>query len=288
MTKTSTRGDLLVLAAALIWGVAFYFQKTAMFHIGPLLFLGLRALIGSIALAPFAVREHQRSDTKIRAVLPIALCGGLVFFTAASIQQFGIVTTTVINTGFLTALYVVATPFLYWLIERKRPALHVWIAVAVAFSGVLALEGGSLGDMSRGDLLVAIAAIFWGLHMVVVGYSGRLRRPLTYTCVSFSLVALISLSLALVFEPVELDAIYGALDSILYVGVLSSALTFGMMAVALQYIPAPRATVLLSVEVLFSAMAGYFFLQERLDLLAWFGGSLIVFAILIVRFKESE
>ena len=288
MTKTSTRGDLLVLAAALIWGVAFYFQKTAMFHIGPLLFLGLRALIGAIALAPFAVREHQQSDTKIRAVLPIALCGGLVFFTAASIQQFGIVTTTVINTGFLTALYVVATPFLYWLIERKRPALHVWIAVAVAFSGVLALEGGSLGDMSRGDLLVAIAAIFWGLHMVVVGYSGRLRRPLAYTCMSFSLVALISLSLASVFEPIELDAIYGALDSILYVGVLSSALTFGMMAVALQYIPAPRATVLLSVEVLFSAMAGYFFLQERLDLLAWFGGSLIVFAILIVRFKESE
>ena len=285
---TQTRGDLLVLGAALIWGVAFYFQKTAMYHIGPLLFLGLRALIGAIALAPFAVREHQQSETEFRSVLPIALCGGLVFFTAAAIQQFGIVTTTVINTGFLTALYVVATPFLYWLIERKRPTLNVWIAVVIAFSGVVALEGGTLLAMSRGDALVALAAIFWGLHMVVVGYSGRLRRPLTYTCMSFSFVACLSLSLAVSFEPIEFNSIVDALDSILYVGLLSSALTFGMMAVALQYIPAPRATVLLSVEVLFSAMAGYFFLQERLDLLAWVGGSLIVAAILIVRFKDSE
>ena len=56
--KLSPQGwlaDALVLLAALIWGVAFYFQKTAMLHLGPFLFLGLRATIAAVALAPFAV-----------------------------------------------------------------------------------------------------------------------------------------------------------------------------------------------------------------------------------------
>ena len=79
--KLSPQGwlaDALVLLAALIWGVAFYFQKTAMLHLGPFLFLGLRATIAAVALAPFAARE--KGDP---GILPIALLGGALFFAGA-------------------------------------------------------------------------------------------------------------------------------------------------------------------------------------------------------------
>ena len=36
---TRLHADLMLIAIALIWGLAFVFQKTAMLHIGPFLFL---------------------------------------------------------------------------------------------------------------------------------------------------------------------------------------------------------------------------------------------------------
>ena len=189
------RGDLLILLAAAIWGIAFYFQKTAMTHIGPLLFLGLRTLIGALALLPFALREQRLRATSLSqpGLVQIAMLGGLVFFLAASIQQYGIVTATVINTGFLTALYVIATPFAFWAIERQAPSALVWIAAGLALLGVWGLSGGSLSTLSQGDSLVALAALFWGLHMVIVGKSGSFAQPLTFTCLQFALVALLAL-----------------------------------------------------------------------------------------------
>jgi drug/metabolite transporter (DMT)-like permease len=278
-----SRGDALVLTAALIWGLAFYFQKTAMLHVGPLLFLALRSVVAAAALLPFALREQRKPRATAASVLPIAALGGSVFLLAGVLQQTGIVTATVINTGLLTALYVVATPFAFWAIERKRPPGFIWIAVALAFLGVWGLSGGGFGNLSGGDALVALAAVVWGLHIVVTGKSGRLTQPLTYTFAQFVVVAALSLVLALVFEPLSFAAIVAAADSILYVGLLSSALAYVMMAIALQHMPAPRASILLSVEVLVSAAAGYVLLGERLPPLGWAGAVLIFAAVVFVR-----
>ena len=169
----------------MIWGFAFYFQKTAMVSIGPLLFVGVRAAIAAIALEPFAFKERRQRHTSIRDVMPIACLGGLVIFCAASLQQIGLVTPTLINTGFLSALYVVATPLFYWAIERKRPAKHIWLAVAIAVLGVALLNGLPLATLSQGDLLVTNSSVFWALNFIVVARAQVHDAPLTCTCVQF-------------------------------------------------------------------------------------------------------
>jgi len=283
----SARYDYLILLAAAVWGVAFYFQKTAMYHIGPLLFLGLRSGIAAIVLLPFAIRELRRPGAKPIEVLPIALVGGLVFFSAGATQQFGIVSATVINTGLLTALYVVVTPFVYWLVERQSPTWAAWISALIAFCGVWSLGGGTFGQFSDGDLLVAAASVGWGAHIVITGRAGKLARPITFTCQKLGLVGVVALASAVLFEPISASAIVGAIDSILYVALFSTALTFGIMAVALQHVPAPRASVILSTDVLFSSAAGYLLLDERLSSLGWLGGLLILAAVLIVRLRKT-
>lgn len=286
MTHT-TRYDYLILVAAAIWGIAFYFQKTAMSHIGPLLFLGLRAGIAALALLPFMLREIRTPGSSPTDVLPIACVGGVVFFLAGAIQQSGIVTATVINTGLLTALYVVITPFLFWAIERQLPSRTAWIAAFVAFLGVWSLGGGSFGEFSDGDLLVALSALGWSAHMVITGRAGRYARPITFTCQKFVVVAVFAFSLAILLEPISVQAVIDAIDSILYMGLLSTALTFGIVAIALQHVPATNASVLISTEVLFSSAAGFFLLGERLSLLGWFGALLILAAVLIVRLRKE-
>ena len=282
-----SRGDLLVLLAAIIWGVAFYFQKTAMNHIGALLFIGLRGMLAALALFPLAYAEQRKSGQSIKELIPIAILGGTLFFIAGSIQQFGLVTATVTNTGFLTAIYVVLTPFLYWLIKRTAPSKMTWVAVILAFLGVWGLGGGSLSGLSDGDLLVAFSSIFWALLLITTGESSKWKRPLTYTCIQFATVGVLGLLFAFSFETVDLDAIGRSAISVLYVGLLSTAFTFALMAVALKHVAAPRASVLLSTETLFAAAAGYLLLGERLSFLGWVGALLILMAVIALTRDRS-
>ena len=300
------RGDLLILLAALIWGVAFYFQKTAMNHVGPLLFIGLRGIVAAFALLPFAVAEQSRQRHlalsslnnsqanqipddvfAFRPVAPIACAGGCVFFVAGSIQQMGIVTATVTNTGFLTALYIVFTPFLFWIFKRKAPSNVIWLSTCLAMAGVWALSGGSVEGLTEGDMLVAVSSLFWALLIIVSGEAAKFKQPLSYTCIQFLLVGVLGLLAAFFLEVVDINSIINAAGSVIYVGLLSTALTFGVMAYALQFVPAPRASILLSLETLFAAMAGHAWLGERLSVVGWFGAILIMSAVVVLQVRRG-
>src|SRR5688572_15296461 len=111
--------DFLLLLAAMIWGLAFYFQKAAMADVGPLLFITARATIAALTLAPLAFMEIRRRARDMRqpaidrpGLLKLGLTGGLFFFIGSVLQQTGLLTATVTNAGFLTGLYVVITPFI--------------------------------------------------------------------------------------------------------------------------------------------------------------------------------
>ena len=280
---TRTKADLLVLFAALIWGVAFYFQKSAMSHIGPFLFLGLRSLLAAVALIPFALREWKTSPPSSPSIRPFALLGGAVFFTAGALQQVGIVTATVTNTSFLTALYVVVTPFLLWLLRHEKPGPRIWLASCLAFIGIWALGGGAIEAFSTGDMLIAASSVAWSLYMVVTSASGKLAKPMQYTFIHFLVIAALALSCAGYFEEIDSAAITAAAVPLLYVGILSSAFTFALMANVVRHIPASRASILLSTEVLFGAAAGFIMLGERLSPMGWAGAALMFCAILMIQ-----
>ena len=269
---TRTKADLLVLLAALIWGVAFYFQKTAMSHIGPFLFLGLRSILAAATLAPFALREMQKSPPSSPSIRHFALPGGLAFFAAGALQQAGIVTATVTNTSFLTALYVVVTPFLLWLLRHEKPGPPIWFASCLAFIGIWALGGGTIEALSQGDMLIATSSVAWSLYMVITNASGKLAKPMQYTFFHFLVIA----------------AIKAAAVPILYVGILSSAFTFTLMANVVRHMPASRASILISTEVLFGAAAGFIMLGEKLSPIGWAGAALMFCAILIIQRSSQK
>jgi drug/metabolite transporter (DMT)-like permease len=276
--------DLLLVLAAVVWGVAFVFQKTAMDHIGPLLFVAARSTVAALALAPLALREcHRAEDQFPRGLVGIAAFAGAVFFLGAAIQQAGIITATATNAGFLTALYVVITPFLVWITMRRAPVALVWPAVAMSFIGVWLLGGGTVGSFARGDILVAISAFFWAIHVLIVARAARYARPVTFSAIQFAVVAAFGAAGALLFEPISLAALAAAWREIAYVGLLSSALTFTLLAIAMKHTPPTEAAIIVSSETLFAALAAYMLLGERLSLVGWCGAGLILAAVLLVQ-----
>jgi drug/metabolite transporter (DMT)-like permease len=276
--------DLILLAAAAIWGLAFLFQKSAMAHVGPLTFIAARSALAAVALAPLAWREHAQAGTPMpRGLLPIACGGGLLFFVAAWLQQAGIRTATVTNTGFLTALYVVITPFIAWGWNGKRPNAAVWPAIAMSAFGTWLLGGGGLSAPSEGDTLVALSAVFWAAHVVITGRASHYGRPIGFTAIQFAVVTVLAVAALLPLETVTLAGLRGAAIDILYVGLLSSALTFTLLTVALRHTPPSEAVIIAGCETVFAAGAAYLVLGERLGAVGWVGAALILAAILFVQ-----
>jgi drug/metabolite transporter (DMT)-like permease len=251
---TRNKAVLLLLTAAAVWGLAFLFQKSAMRHVG---------------------------------LWRWSSAGGVAFFFAAWLQQSGLQTASVTNSGFLTALYVVITPFIAWAFTRHAPGPYVWLAVAVSAFGTWLLGGGTLSSFSKGDALVATSAIFWAGHVVITARASRFGRPLTYMLIGFAIVAALASVGASAAETPSVAGLAHAAVEIAYVGLLSSALAFLLLILALRHVPPAEGAVIASVETVFSAGAAHAFLGERLSALGWVGAALILAATLLVQVVPS-
>lgn len=275
--------DLTLLTIAVIWGLAFVFQKAAMAHVGPITFLAARSVVAALTLALLATRDWDHAKPPPRDFWMTSIAGGLAFFAGAALQQMGIVTATVTNAGFLTGLYVVITPLMVWAVAGTPPQAHLWLAVALAFVGTWLLGGGTLGGFSYGDGLVAASAMFWAAHILIIAQSVKYARPITFTATQFVVVAILGTTGALLFEPVSIAGLQAAIPQIAFVGVLSSALTFTLLAIAMRHTPAVEATILISLETVFAAMAGMLLMGETLAPIGWLGAALMFTATLLVQ-----
>ncbi len=282
---TQTRANLLLLFAGLIWGLGFVAQSTAMENIGPLTFIGLRFIVATAAVLPFALRETARatkplasSDYKAFAILGSMLFSGMV------LQQTGLLTTSVTNAGFLTGLYVVLVPLLGVLLFSQWPHPVVWVSAVFSLTGIFLLSGGSLDGFSQGDWLIIAGAVFWALQgLFIARYALRIGRPITMACIQFAVVAVAGLAAALTFEQIEWHAIQAAAPEILFTGMFSSGVAFTLQAIGTRYTSAPQAAIFLSSEALFAALFGAILLGERLPVIGLAGCALIFLSMLMVE-----
>jgi drug/metabolite transporter (DMT)-like permease len=276
--------NLLLLICAAIWGLAFLFQKSATAHLGPYTFVALRALAATITLAPFALWERQRAgdavDVRHR---PLTIATGAAFLISAVLQQWGMETATVTNTGLLTGLYVVATPLMTWLLLGERPSRRLWGAVLLALTGLWLLGGGGIDGLGPGDRLVAIAAVLWGLYVVLLGMASSYGAPIQRTTLQLATVAILGGVGAVVSETTSWSALERAALDILFVGVVSTALTFTLFTIAVRWTSPVTAAIIVSTETVFAAAAGYLVLGERLPPLGMAGAGLMLLAVIWVQ-----
>jgi drug/metabolite transporter (DMT)-like permease len=282
---TRTQANLVLLLAGAMWGMGFVAQSTAMQAIGPLLFIGLRFAVATVAMAPFAFREGVGAERRVdsREWLAFAMIG-LLLFAGMAAQQIGLLTTTVTNSGFLTGLYVVMVPFIGVLLFRQWPHPLVWPAALSALLGIWLLAGGSIGAFTIGDWLTILCALIWALQVIYTGrYAVVSGRPVTLAVTQFAVCGAVALLLALFLEPVAWTTIRAALPEILYAGMIAGGAAFTLQAVGQRYTTAPQAAIFLSTEAVFAALFGAIFLDERLPLEGLAGCALILAAILLVE-----
>ena len=282
------QANLVLALAALIWGSSFVVQQIGTGTLGTISFTGARFLLGGFVVAPFAYKQFvtvQKGDTALGlADWLVLFTTGCVLFTAAALQQYGILNTSVTNSGFLTALYVPMVPMIGLVVLRKKPHWSVWPASIGCFIGTYILSGAQYVEFAVGDYWVIASTLFWASHVLLVGYIARkTQAPLVVAVSQFFVAGLCGLILGQFVEGSVISQFVSAFWGIFYIGIFSVGMAFTLQVVGQRYTPAPDAAIILSSETVFAALGGVIFLGERLSLFQLSGAVLIFAGILLVE-----
>ena len=291
---TRTRSNLLLLLVALIWGSAFVAQAIASRSLGTFMFTGLRFALGAAVVAPFAWREWRTLRARDRQPRPRDLAHiaglGTLLFLGSAMQQVGLLTTSVTNAGFLTALYIPLVPLLAWLVQRQLPHWTTWAAAVgcVAGSWLLATGGSPAGlaAFKAGDWWVIASSLPWAAHVLLVGRAAnRLHGAMLVACGQFIVCSAWALAIGLATEPVSAQGVVAALLPIAYAGILSVGLGFTMQVVAQRHSRPSDSAIVLSSETVIAAAFGALFMGERIGAGGLAGCALILVAVMMVQLQ---
>ncbi len=281
------RADALLLLVSILWGTTFVAQKLGGATVGPLAFVAVRFLGATLFLLPFALWEARRSSIALtRADLAGGAAIGVCLCSGSLLQQSALVSTSATNAGFLTAVYTVLVPFVAWGFTRRPPQALVLLACAVALYGAWLLAGTTASgmDLSQGDMLLLISDVIWALHITLTSQCrGIAARPMMLSTMQCGITGLVALPFALLGQPVSMHDVVNSLPAILYAGIVSSGIAFTLQIVAQRHTPPAEAALIMSLESVFSAIAGAIFLGEGLSARAAIGALLIMLGVVLVE-----
>ena len=286
------RNAVLLAVAALIWGIAFVAQSVAMDYIGPFTYNGIRSLIGGIVLIPVILisdaNKKKRGEyvklgkkEKKNLIVGGVLCG-VCICVASNLQQAGIVGTDAGKAGFITALYIVIVPILGIFFKRKVSPV-IWACVAVATAGMYFLCVSDKMSLSSSDLLVLMCAVAFSVHILVIDHYSPLADGVKLSCIQFFVCGIITSILMFIFEKPDINAILSAYIPILYAGVLSCGVAYTLQIVGQKGLNPTVASLILSVESVFSVFAGWIILGQTLTGREIFGCALMFAAIIFAQ-----
>lgn len=291
------KGNLILLLTAMIWGTAFVFQSEGMNHVGPFTFNASRTLLAAVVLIPVAAgfkffekRSGNKKPVDIKNTLIGGVLCGLVLGVASSLQQIGIVSTTAGKAGFITALYVIIVPLIGLILGTKQPK-KIWFCVLLAITGFYLLCIKDDFSLSAGDAFVLACAVCFALHITVIDrFLSKGADALLMACVQFWAAGLMMIIPMFVFETPTLEGVYNARLSILFTGIMSSAIAYTLQIIGQRYTTPTLATLIMSLESVFAALAGFLILGENLSLKELSGCALVFVAVILaqVDFKRIK
>lgn len=303
MKSRQVRNSILLVLTAFIWGIAFVAQSEGGNAVGPFTFNGIRSLIGSIVLLPvIALLDRMKLTSKkpvTKAEKKTLLIGGLscgvLLFLASSAQQLGIcLGTPAGKAGFLTACYILLVPVL-GLFLKKKCGVRVWVGIAITLVGLYLLCMSETLRLQSSDLLLLACALLFAVHILVVDYFSPQVDGVRMSCIQFFVCGVLSL-IPMFFSEIRVGADVwlanltdpGAWLAILYAGVLSCGVAYTLQIVGQNGINPTVASMLLSLESVFSVLAGWIILKQSLGAKELLGCGLIFIAIILAQLPEKK
>ena len=292
------RNSFILFLCAVIWGSAFVAQALGMNHIGPFAFTFARSIIGGLfllAVLPILDRITRKKIDEATGeksnpwrnpkVWTGGILCGIVLFVSESLQQFGLLYTTVGKAGFLTCLYIVIVPVVGMFIGRKTGFL-VWIAVVLSCLGLyyLCMPPGEF-SLSLGDGLVLACAFSYTAHILVIDHYTDHVDGVRMSCIQFFVGSILGFILMMIFEPPTLEAMKAAAPGLLYAG--SNGIAYTLQIIGQRGVNPTVASLILSLESVVSVIAGWLILSQSMNSRELLGCSLMLSAVILAQLPRS-
>jgi len=276
LQKKAILGRFALFAAALIFGSSFFVMKNAVDGIPVFLLLAIRFTSGCLLLS-------LCFTWKWRGVTPRVLLHGAVvgvlLLAGYAVQTFGLKETTPGKNAFLTAAYCVLTPFLNWVLIRRKPTRWNWIAAVMCLAGIgmVSLDGDL--SINRGDALTLVCSVLFALHLVAVSRFGEQDDPVLLTIIQFGTSAICAWALSLATETPPSPFPQNAWVELIYLSVFATTIALLLQNVGQSVTPAAPAAILLSLESVFGVLFSVIFYGETVTLQLAVGFALIFLSV---------
>lgn len=290
MRKTTPKGIILLLMTALIWGSSFVAQSVGIKSVDAFTFMAVRTTLGTLVLLPVVlffgggIRSLFEKQT-----LKAGLILGVVFAVAQNLQQFAFYYSTSGKIAFLTAFYIFFVPLL-GLILGKKISLVTWIAIVMALIGMflLCVNPADFTSINRGDILaISCGAVYAVQIMLIDKFTGENINGIKLSFLEFFVAAVLTAIMMLIFEHPTVEGILEAAPALLYSGVMSCGIAYTLQVIGQRHASPVVASLLMCLESVFAAIAGWVLLHETLSGREIAGCAVMFAAIVVSQVFES-
>ena len=272
----------MLFAAAFIWGSSFFIMKDALDALPVQYLLAIRFTAGAVLLGLLCWKKWRifTPDYLWRG----AVIGGFLYL-AYSVQTYGLALTTPSKNAFLTAVYCVLVPFLYWAFAGVRPDRYNVIAAVLCVAGVgLVSLTGDL-TVNPGDGLTLVSAVFYASHIVAVAKVSAGKDIYLLTVFQFAFAGLYAWIGGAFTETFPAQALVRpeVVLPLIYLAVMATTAALLFQNVGQVWSDPASASVILSLESVFGVLCSVAFAGDQVS-----GKMLLGFALIFVAVVCSE
>lgn len=277
-----------LLLIGILWGMGFVTVKIGLnagmntFYLMWLRFLGSFVLLS--ILFRKKIKKVSKDDLKAGVILGIIQYFGYVF------QTYGAAHTTVGKNAFFTAINVIIVPYIFWILNKKRPDIFSFSASIICMIGVgiMSLDGNlSFTHLNKGDVMTIISAFFFALQVAYTGYFGRKVHPMNLVLLQMLVGGLMFAGTQFATSGLrEVIPLRGeTLMAIIYAVVFSTAIPMLLQIYCQRLTTATRASILMSTESMFAPIFAFLVLGEMMTLRVALGAVFILFSVVVSETK---
>tara|TARA_B100001250_G_C19778110_1_gene780547 strand:- start:854 stop:1750 length:897 start_codon:yes stop_codon:yes gene_type:complete len=289
---------ILLIVVTCIWGATFsevqntisesiVINNNQVIKLTPNLYLFFRFLIAAL-ITLFIIPRQGIKFTKDE-LIGGSLCGFLIFL-GYYFQKTGLLSTSSGSAAFMTSISVIIVPIILWIFSINKIGWNVWIAIAIAFPGLWLVSG----DFNIGDLLAFFCAVSFAVHIIFQSiYNKKRVRVIHFFFVQALACVLISFIIAwiesdLISIPAVTSFSYPLVRSLFITSVLASFIAFIIMIWAQKILDPVQTVMIFSLEPVFTFMYDQMFLNKSILFSQWFGGIMVVIAIIVSENKKNK
>lgn len=282
-----------IIFVNIVWGLSFIASKYALASgFTPFTLALARFVLASAVLLPLTLLRQGRPGFTKREwgqMALSALLGTTLYFL---FEYIGLQYTTASNASLIVAVLPVLTMALHMLLHKKRYPISCWLGAALSLLGVYLVVryGGSESAENPllGNLLMLCGVVCWALYIEVTQRLLLNHGSLKVTSYQSVIGALTLIPLALGeagrWQPIA----PGALLSLLFLGLICSALCYILYAQSISGLKPLRTALFINLNPLAAVIGGVLILGEQLVWPQLVGGALILVSIFYVNRRSAE